>query len=366
MADEEINTTGFNSFKSANKTNWKVISALIGITVLTLGIVAGTLLIKQQQDIREKASEPTMSPTTTISSFAGTPSCGQIKYTWGAISGATGYYVDISQDVNFSQFISSGRLSPSTTTFTFTGLENGKSYYARITLTDIPNFPQYTITGPNTTLVNCPSSAPSKPTITTSCSSGQPVASITWTGTPANFGFWVDISEISDFSSFYNKQVSNGLSTDSTNFHLFKGVDINNSGEPQLVLQANKKYYSRVFNSFESETAEFTTCSPAGEPNACGGTCGSNSNCAANLVCSQGFCRNPSCVSSTNCVCNTVSFVTSTPSPKASATSSSIFQKTNSPTATAFPIPETGTSWPTILGTTFGIIVILASFMLFI
>ena len=50
--------------------------------------------------------------------------------------------------------------------------------------------------------------------------------------------------------------------------------------------------------------------STTGQPNSCGGTCGSNINCATNLYCfiengkNQGYCRNPSCSSSTDCSCN--------------------------------------------------------------
>ena len=47
-----------------------------------------------------------------------------------------------------------------------------------------------------------------------------------------------------------------------------------------------------------------------GEPNSCGGTCGSNYNCKAELFCYQGFCRNAFCQTQTNCVCPTP-----TPSP---------------------------------------------------
>lgn len=40
-----------------------------------------------------------------------------------------------------------------------------------------------------------------------------------------------------------------------------------------------------------------------GEPNSCGGTCGSNNNCLANYFCYEGFCRNPVCASDTDCNC---------------------------------------------------------------
>lgn len=50
-----------------------------------------------------------------------------------------------------------------------------------------------------------------------------------------------------------------------------------------------------------------------GEPNSCGGTCGSNYNCKANLYCFKGYCRNPICPDKTNCSCSTA---TTTPTRK--------------------------------------------------
>ncbi len=48
-----------------------------------------------------------------------------------------------------------------------------------------------------------------------------------------------------------------------------------------------------------------------GEPNSCGGTCGSNDNCQSNFFCFEGYCRKPECPTDTNCDC----VVPSTPSP---------------------------------------------------
>jgi hypothetical protein len=42
-----------------------------------------------------------------------------------------------------------------------------------------------------------------------------------------------------------------------------------------------------------------------GDPNECGGTCGSNYNCQEGLFCYQEFCRNPACQTDTDCVCPT-------------------------------------------------------------
>lgn len=72
-----------------------------------------------------------------------------------------------------------------------------------------------------------------------------------------------------------------------------------------------------------------------GEPNFCGGTCGSNYNCQANFFCFEGFCRNPICSTDTDCVCNVA---TSTPTSKTSATK----MPTTKPSPTTTSVPKGG------------------------
>lgn len=85
-----------------------------------------------------------------------------------------------------------------------------------------------------------------------------------------------------------------------------------------------------------------------GEPNSCGGTCGSNYNCKAGFFCYQGYCRNPACQTDTDCVCPTTKptikpKTVSSPTPQAvellaytPPTSSA------TPSATATPSPAAG------------------------
>lgn len=61
-----------------------------------------------------------------------------------------------------------------------------------------------------------------------------------------------------------------------------------------------------------SPTPTPVTSNTPGEPNGCGGTCGSHSNCKAGFFCFNGYCRNPQCPSQTNCSCVTY---TSNPTP---------------------------------------------------
>lgn len=85
-----------------------------------------------------------------------------------------------------------------------------------------------------------------------------------------------------------------------------------------------------------------------GEPNSCGGTCGSNYNCKAELFCYNGYCRNPFCKNQTNCLCPTATATpqkTATPKPLISTTPQIIVldQYTSAsatPTQTATPAGE--------------------------
>ncbi len=73
-------------------------------------------------------------------------------------------------------------------------------------------------------------------------------------------------------------------------------------------------------------TATATPTSVPEEPNSCGGTCGSNYNCKANLYCYQGYCRNPICSSDNDCDC-IIKTSTPTSTAKASVTSSTVSNK---------------------------------------
>ena len=50
-------------------------------------------------------------------------------------------------------------------------------------------------------------------------------------------------------------------------------------------------------------TMTATPTSVPGEPNYCGGTCGSNYNCRSGFFCYNGYCRNPQCADVLDCDC---------------------------------------------------------------
>jgi hypothetical protein len=95
------------------------------------------------------------------------------------------------------------------------------------------------------------------------------------------------------------------------------------------------------------------TPTPSGTPNSCGGTCGSDANCASGYyICYNGFCRDKSCPDETDCTCKG----TTSPTPTISSTVT--------PAPTEASLPVSGTNWPTLMGTGIGILVILGAVIL--
>lgn len=58
MADEEIKIVGLANNKKDIKLDPKIIGAIVGVVVLALGVLAGIYLVRQQQNINERAAVP--------------------------------------------------------------------------------------------------------------------------------------------------------------------------------------------------------------------------------------------------------------------------------------------------------------------
>ena len=111
--------------------------------------------------------------------------------------------------------------------------------------------------------------------------------------------------------------------------------------------------------SFAISTPTPTPTPTPGPANSCGGTCGSDNNCASGFYCNNGYCRNPNCPSDTDCNC-------ATPTPTSTSVATSTPRTyTATPTPTGEPaLPTAGTSWPTVLGVSTGIILLIGSLLL--
>jgi len=102
-----------------------------------------------------------------------------------------------------------------------------------------------------------------------------------------------------------------------------------------------------------TDNATATATATATSNPECNNNCTENTDCPDGLMCNipsgstTGSCRNTSCLSETDCLC---------PVATATATATSLAEEPN--------LPDAGTSWPTILGSAFGILIILGSLLL--
>lgn len=94
------------------------------------------------------------SKTTTLRLDSST--CNSLKFSWDKIEGAKGYVLEIGTSVNFEDRKSSGTIGSDNSSYTFSNLPVGTNYYARITQTDIHDYPRYTTISNISTLATCP------------------------------------------------------------------------------------------------------------------------------------------------------------------------------------------------------------------
>ncbi len=112
----------------------------------------------------EPGASPTPSTTRTNFRTKYDPTCTSITYQWDKINYAQGYYVDISSSSDFKDFTSSGQLGSDRGEITFNDLKNDTTYYARLTLAGIPNFPDYNYSNSSKTKCGATASPTASPT----------------------------------------------------------------------------------------------------------------------------------------------------------------------------------------------------------
>ena len=99
-----------------------------------------------------------------------------------------------------------------------------------------------------------PTNAPSSPIFHQSCQNGNPNLSLTWTGDAGSGGYTVGIATSNSHGTYYTKPVSQGQSTDLTNF-------VGQSGDVSgkvFTFSLNTTYYAWVSNGKNSADSTFT------------------------------------------------------------------------------------------------------------
>lgn len=322
MADD-IKIVGLSS-KKAGGTNWKVISAIIGIVVLSIGVIAGIFLVRQQQDIREKASGNCTDPKSIVQC----PAPNGNLYSCDP--------PDSNNNAQISQCNVAGRVE-------LCGVDGNIKEYC------CPSAGGAWTT--DMTACTCDAKAP---TGLTSSDITTTSAKLKWTGgAGGKLRLWVSTDP--DPTGTCNSSPSTCVVND-------KELTITTSEYALTDLKPNTKYYWRMMGwtreGCDSGTSVMSFTTTLGNEATATATSSSMPTATATSTGSGS--------TKTSTPTSTSSSKTATPTSTSKSTSTAKATSTAKSTAsgTAFPVPETGADLPTVIGFGFGIVMVLISLAL--
>ena len=162
-------------------------------------------------------------PVATAATFVASSS---FQANWGAVSGATGYRIDVSTSSSFTSYITQNYDAGNYTSVTEVGLSAGTTYYYRVR-----SYNGSGTSGNSSTItVSTSGGAPSAPAAMVATSVGSSGFQANWNISTGATGYFIDLSTSSTFS-----------------IYLFNNYDMGNStGAIFSGLSAGTSYYYRV------------------------------------------------------------------------------------------------------------------------
>lgn len=311
MADD-IKVVGLATSRNKGKPNWKIIGAIIGIIVLSVGVIAGIILVRQQQDIREQAAGNCDNPGSIV----------QCPRSDGALVSCTPPDSNGNAQISLCNANFKGRKEVCGGT---NYCCNGSAWVADMTL------------------CTCDALAPTSGTVDSLTDTS---AIIKWTGgTGGKLRLWVSTDP---------NPTGTCSATSTTCVVNDKELTITTSQYELTGLKPNTKYYWRII-AWSREGCDsggnpynFTTKTTGGASSTPTVTATSTSTSKATVTATS---TSKATATATSKATATSTSKTATPTTKATASGS----------GTPFPVPETGADLPTILGVSFGVVMILVS-----
>ena len=106
-------------------------------------ITVATALASSSPSLSPSPSPSTSSPSPLVTLRHDSSTCSSLNFSWDRSDGAKGYIIDLADNEQFSNKLSSENLPSTKTSYTFTNLKPNTKYYARLSLTQIHDFPRY-------------------------------------------------------------------------------------------------------------------------------------------------------------------------------------------------------------------------------
>lgn len=303
------------------KVNWKVIGAILGVVVLALGVVAGIILVRQQQDIREKAAERP-SP----------PACAQLWY----------FKIETTE----TNGVNDGKCIQTTNTYD----ANQIDCKTGSTCSD------------NILSVWGVAIAGSRRCFATQSECQSP------DGKTVSFFYFYSPDQGKCVSTNHRYEITSQMDVDGTGQTCSRNVTEVTNGVSTTCYRTLADCQSTRATATPTATATSTATATATPTRTATPTATATSN-------NYTFDQTPTATPTRTSTPTATSIRTATPTsvagvtstPTATTTATAVPQSNSSQataTATAFPVPVTGSSWVTFVGTGLGVLVVLASLIL--
>ena len=182
----------------------------------------------------------TTAPVAPTATPADIYNCTTANVNWGAVSGATQYYIDLSIDINFSTFVNGihDSLVGSVTTYNIGNLPTNTFYYFRVRAFNGCDTSGYS------NVVAFGTTTPIAPTATLADNFGCTSANANWGAVTGATHYYLDVSDDPGFATFVN------------NYHNVELIGNNTTTYNITGLTTNTTYYYRVrsYNGCDTST----------------------------------------------------------------------------------------------------------------
>ena len=183
--------TGYNGLSVASTSS------------LVTGLSSGTVYYYRVNSVNATGSSPSSNTISQITipanpTASAATSIAQTSFTanWSAVTGATGYLLDVATDAAFTSFVSGyNNFSVASTSSSVTGLTGGTTYYYRVQSTNAGG------TSGNSSTISL-ITIPAGPVASAATSVGQTLFTANWASSTGSTGYFIDVSTSNTFATF--------------------------------------------------------------------------------------------------------------------------------------------------------------------
>ena len=187
--------SGYDNENVSNVTSYNVIGLTANITYYYRVRAGNGCDISLYSNTISASTTAPIAPTATAASNF---TCTSMNVNWGAVSGATGYFLDVATDASFTTFVAgyNNLITGDVTTYNITGLTANTTYYYRIRANNGCS------TSLNSNTISIGTTAPVSPTATSASNFTCTSMNANWGAVTGGIAYFLDVATDASFTAF--------------------------------------------------------------------------------------------------------------------------------------------------------------------